>query len=104
MIAEEIYSYHHKLESALLSSDLVALKDISQQCDQFLRSRLPLEESSNEDLELLAGNMEKLLEIYQSALQIVERAKDSTGIELRGVSRNKAGASKYLDVARSIKS
>ena len=103
MIAQQISQFHGQLEQALRASDLTELKDISSRCDLFLRTHLPLQDGSDEDIELLAGNLENLLAAYRAALTIVETAKSKAGVELQSVTRNKAGASKYLDVAGSFR-
>ncbi|MEE2731430.1 MAG: hypothetical protein VYA55_11460 [Pseudomonadota bacterium] len=98
----KLEDYTQRLGQALGAEDLDLIRDVSGECDQYLRQHLPLKGNSDEDLTRLVDEMEKLLASYRSAIQFVENAKAAAGLQLQTLGRNRNNTHKYLDIARNL--
>lgn len=102
MLIAKVEHYASQLNQALGEGDLDLIRAVSGDCDQYLRNNLPLTCDFDEDMSILADEMEKLLASYRLAIQFVEDAKKAAGQQLQTLGRNRSNTHKYLDVARHL--
>lgn len=102
MLASKVAWYRGQLAELLQQGDLEEMRNMTQDCDRFLRHHLPLSNGFDESLSDLVSELEQLLEVYQLAVNCVEQAKAHAARELQVLGRNRTNTHTYLDVARNL--
>lgn len=102
MIVQLVTDYSDKIESALASNELDVLRELSMECERFLRANLPLDSGSDGELNALIPQLERLISLYQASINQVEGAKKEALDQLQALGRSRSNTHKYLDIAREF--
>ena len=98
----EIVTFRDRIERSLSDQDLAALKDASTECEVFLRANLPTLKGESSDIAEIVEELEKLVDIYAKALQVVTSAKEQTVKQITSLGKNRSNTRTYLDIAAHV--
>ncbi len=98
----EVVSFREQIEQSLEAEDLTTLKEVSTQCEAFMRANLPTLPPGADDLVSLVDELEQLVDVYSKAVTAVSLAREETVKQITSLGKNRSNTKTYLDVARHL--
>mgnify|MGYP003683012907 CR=1 FL=1 len=96
---QQVVSYRERIERSLEAQDLATLKEVSIECEAFMRANLPTATAGTADIKDLVAELELLVGAYGKAVTEVTTAKDHAVKQITSLGRTRNNTKTYLDVA-----
>jgi hypothetical protein len=96
---QQVVNYRERIERSLQEQDLATLKEVSTECEAFMRANLPTATAGTADIKDLIGELELLVNAYGQAVAEVTTAKEQAVKQITSLGRTRNNTKTYLDVA-----
>ena len=102
VMLQQVFNYRQRIERSLEEQDLAELKEVSSECEAFMRANLPAVSTGTTDLADLVDELESLVSVYSKAVAVVTSAKEHTVKQITSLGKTRSNTKTYLDVARHL--